>query len=580
MGRRSAAIHGVAAPDTEHVVASVFEQATAIPNGPSPSASTATAVLDTPPKSASKQIKSGSAIDDAGSLPLSKKRKKKGKSVAIVTDVNPRDASDAAQTPRSVRARGKASYAEATVEGQEADSTGPPTEDGTSRNLDDEEGADKKGKNPRKPRKKAQEPVYDIPPILEHLSTTFRGRLGYACINTVLRNRKPAAEAVFCGRTARLDTIRKKGLEVVKELGRRNVCDLLTILRWNEENGIRLMRFSSEMFPFASHEQFGYSLEYCEQEMRAVGEFAKAHGHRLTAHPGQYNQLGSPTAKVVANTVRELVYHAEMLDRILGTDEVDGIMIIHMGGTYGDKDAALNRFRANYAALPESVKRRLVLENDEICYSFDDLYPVCDELSIPIIYDYHHGWLNPSPNTPIETQIERCLELWRRRGIKPKFHQSEPRKGAQSLMELRAHSDRVQRLPEPLPDDVDLMLEAKDKEQAVFYLHRLYRLADVKYESLRPAAEEETMRTAGRKSSAGRKTSLAVDDAERDGDGDGEETGGGGPGIVVEEPAGSTVETQAQVEVKTQRTRRKRVGERARAAGEGKRRKGEPGDAS
>lgn len=43
---------------------------------------------------------------------------------------------------------------------------------------------------------------YHIPEV-EHLPTTFKGRLGYACLNTILRNKKPSSESVFCARTCR-----------------------------------------------------------------------------------------------------------------------------------------------------------------------------------------------------------------------------------------------------------------------------------------------------------------------------------------------------------------------------------------
>ena len=79
-----------------------------------------------------------------------------------------------------------------------------------------------------------------------------------------------------------------------------------------------------------------------------------------------------------------------MLDR-MGMNQ-DSVMIIHMGGTFGDKEATLNRFREAYAQLSPNVKQRLVLENDELCYNVDDLMPICQELNIPIIFDYHHDW--------------------------------------------------------------------------------------------------------------------------------------------------------------------------------------------
>ena len=40
-----------------------------------------------------------------------------------------------------------------------------------------------------------------------------------------------------------------------------------------------------------------------------------------------------------------------------------------------------------------------------------------------------------------------------------KQHLSEPRPGAETVMEKRAHADRCKALPPDLPDDVDLMIE-------------------------------------------------------------------------------------------------------------------------
>ena len=56
-----------------------------------------------------------------------------------------------------------------------------------------------------------------------------------------------------------------------------------------------------------------------------------------------------------------------------------------MGGIYGDKETTLARFKENYTTkLTDRVKSRLVLENDEICYNVDDIYPVALELNIPM----------------------------------------------------------------------------------------------------------------------------------------------------------------------------------------------------
>lgn len=66
------------------------------------------------------------------------------------------------------------------------------------------------------------------------------------------------------------------------------------------------MRMSSDMFPFASHMIHGYSLDYCAEELKAAGDLAKKYGHRLTMHPGQYTQLGSPKEDVVKASIRDL----------------------------------------------------------------------------------------------------------------------------------------------------------------------------------------------------------------------------------------------------------------------------------
>lgn len=327
--------------------------------------------------------------------------------------------------------------------------------------------------------------IHDV----EKKNTTFGGRLGYACLNTLLRNEKPATEATFCSRTCRIDTIKKKGVDWVKDLGRKNVEDLLKIIEWNERNYIRFMRISSGMFPFASHETYGYSLAYCAPLLAEVGALAKKYGHRLTVHPGQYTQLGSPREAVVRSSIRELEYHCEMLD-LIGVGP-DGVMVIHGGGVYGDKEATLARVKETIRVdLPKNVRDRLVLENDELCYTAADLLPLCKDLEVPLVFDYHHNMLNPSPGVPPVQIMEEANEIFRKRGIKPKQHYSEPRDGAVGIMEQRAHSDRCYSLPEGLPEDMDLMIEAKDKEQAVLQLYRMYNLHPVNHEYLRPPRDK------------------------------------------------------------------------------------------
>lgn len=161
-------------------------------------------------------------------------------------------------------------------------------------------------------------------------------------------------------------------------------------------------------------------------------------------------------------------------------------MILHMGGTFaeaGGKAATLDRFRQNYASLSESIKRRLVLENDDVSWSVHDLLPICEELNIPMVLDYHHHNIVFDDDKVREGTydisqpeiMDRIAKTWTRKGIKQKMHYSEPCSGAITARDRRKHSPRVATLP-PCPPDTDLMIEAKDKEQAVFELMRRFKL--------------------------------------------------------------------------------------------------------
>ncbi|BFZ62611.1 hypothetical protein YB2330_003712 [Saitoella coloradoensis] len=316
----------------------------------------------------------------------------------------------------------------------------------------------------------------------DYVPLPWKGRLGYACLNTILRE---LPTPIFCSRTCRQATLEKEGMEFVRTLGKQNAADLSKMIEWNERFGIRFLRVSSEMFPFASHEKFGYTLEFADEELTAAGALAMKYGHRLTTHPGQFTQIASPREQVVDNAFRDLIMHDELLTRLgmTGQADRDAVMIIHLGGTYGDKPATLDRFRVNYARLPESVKRRLVLENDDVCWSVTDLLPLCKELGIPLVLDWHHhnivhGDIREGSLDPYNL-LPQINALWEAKGITPKQHYSESRPGAIMPMERRGHSRRVRNLP-PCPDNTDLMIEAKDKEQAVFELARVLNLDNPK----------------------------------------------------------------------------------------------------
>ncbi|KAG7006492.1 hypothetical protein G7Y79_00014g036670 [Physcia stellaris] len=276
----------------------------------------------------------------------------------------------------------------------------------------------------------------------------------------------------------------ERGQAFVESLGLANARDIPKMLRWNDRYGIKFMRLSSEMFPFASHPEYGYKLApFAAEALGEAGKVAAELGHRLTTHPGQFTQLGSPRKQVIDNALRDLDYHAELLDllKLPPQQDRDAVMILHLGGVFGDKPATLQRFRENYVKLPENVKKRLVLENDDVCYSVHDLLPICEELNIPFVLDFHHhNIIFDSDKIREGTKdiidlFPRILATWKRKNITPKMHYSEPTPAAITGRQRRKHSARVATLP-PCPPDMDLMIEAKDKEQAVFELLRTFKL--------------------------------------------------------------------------------------------------------
>ena len=348
------------------------------------------------------------------------------------------------------------------------------------------------------------------PPVnSSYLPLPWKGRLGYACLNTYLRMSNPP---VFSSRTCRIQSIlehrhplqdpsqpehptknkpdRSKPTDV--ELGKRyvealclaNVKDIIKMVRWNDRYGVKFFRLSSEMFPFASHAEYGYKLApFASEALAEAGKVIAELDHRVTTHPGQFTQLGSPRKPVIENAIRDLEYHDEMLSLLKLPEQAnrDAVMILHMGGVFEGKAETLARFKDNYANIPQSIKNRLVLENDDVSWTVHDLLPVCEELNIPFVLDYHHHNIMFDSTQiregthDIQDLYPRILATWERKGIKPKMHYSEQTPPAITGRQRRKHSPRVMTLP-PCPPDTDLMIEAKDKEQAVFELMRTFKL--------------------------------------------------------------------------------------------------------
>lgn len=306
-------------------------------------------------------------------------------------------------------------------------------------------------------------------------------RLGYACINTELKE-----IGVFTNRSASLATLKKRGISIAKERALDNIDDMIKIIIWNENHGIRFWRLTSNLFPHMENPLAieAYTLDFAMDKLKIAGNIAKKLGHRITMHPGQFVQLGSPTQKVRDQSIKDLIMHANILKAMKLTPKDGSVLIIHGGGTFGDKNETLKRFMENFYKLPIYVQEYISLENDEFNYGIDDLLPLCEKYNIPFCLDIFHNSISDNKVDITDGLLNRVFETWKKRGIRPKIHISEQnpelRKGAHSKT-LDKLPHYILRIPQKFGIDLDIMLEVKDKERSVLKMYKKYfksRLGD------------------------------------------------------------------------------------------------------
>ena len=262
------------------------------------------------------------------------------------------------------------------------------------------------------------------------------------------------------------------------------------ILEYAHSLGIRMYRLSTDVAPYytdTTRPQFSRQLEESTVQLAEVGALARRLDIRLSMHPGQYTVLNSPSATTYAAAVRELQYAADLLD--LMDQPPDNKVIVHIGGAYGEKDAAMRRWIERYPLLPENVRSRLVIENDDTIYNVADALYIHGETGVPIVFDNLHHDVNPGSNLAGEgtlselNALQLCLNTWPT-GQTPKIHYSEQRtepvqvrikgKGVRLQSPSRgAHAEYVDParftafLVSAAHLSFDVMLEAKAKELAL-----------------------------------------------------------------------------------------------------------------
>ena len=282
-------------------------------------------------------------------------------------------------------------------------------------------------------------------------------KIGYPCINNSLE--------CSTNQTFRLNSY---NVELQKEKIKNNLNCLKKILEYNKKNNLFYLRIGSGIIPFASHPVsiLDWRKEF-EKEFLEIGSFIKKNKFRITMHPDQFVVLNSPKEKIIENSIKEIEYHVDFLDS-LNLDEKAKVQI-HVGGVYNNKEESIRKFISVYNNLKGKIKKRLVIENDDKNYSFEDCFFIHKKIKIPIIFDYFHfQCLNNGEK--IRDALKKFVSSWRKKDGIPllDYSSQEPneRKGKHAKTLNEKDFKHFIKILKEENINVDIMLEIKDKEKS------------------------------------------------------------------------------------------------------------------
>lgn len=278
-------------------------------------------------------------------------------------------------------------------------------------------------------------------------------KIGYACTPLLLPFK-----------TTRRFQLKYYSEDILIKYIKENLDDLKNILIYNNSVSIKLFRISSDIIPFGSHyiNTFNWS-EYFKDELLSIGTYIKENNMRVSMHPGQYTVLNSPDNEIVKRSILDLSYQAKFLDS-LGLNKMHKL-ILHIGGVYGDKPAAINRFINTFLNLDNNIKKRLIIENDEKNYSIDEVLLIGTICKIPVVFDNFHNICFADNIYTLKEILTRVKATWPLDDGNIKVHYSQQnsskKKGSHSqtiiVLDFLNYYNNVKNF------DLDIMLEVKDK---------------------------------------------------------------------------------------------------------------------
>lgn len=272
------------------------------------------------------------------------------------------------------------------------------------------------------------------------------------------------------------------------EITKNNLDSLYEIIKYNVKNNFHFYRLTSKLVPLATHDKIDFDyITPLLDEYKKIGKLINDNNIRVDTHPDQYAVLNSMDSKIVKNTVEILEYHYKIMDAIGIKDK---IIILHVGSSACGKKASITRFINNFNKLPDHIKKCIAVENDDKVYNIKDVLELCHKINVPMVLDYHHFICN-NEKEDINDYLKEIIDTWD--GKLPKMHFSSPK--SKLKKEFRSHSDYINKecfikfinILKKQDKDVDIMLEAKAKDDAVSRLVRY-----LKYETNYKFLDETT----------------------------------------------------------------------------------------
>ncbi len=277
-----------------------------------------------------------------------------------------------------------------------------------------------------------------------------------------------------------------EGIDLLIKKIKINFKNFEKLLKYNYDNKIKFYRMTHTMFPLITHPSVNINYkDVFKDDFKRLKEVINKYNIRIDTHPDEFCLLTSEKENVTLNSIEILKFHLEIF-KLLG---INGKCVLHIGSSKPTKDEALNRFRNNFNKLPLELKKLIILENDDKTYTVTDTLLIAEELNIPMVLDYHHYVCNHLKTERVDKLLPRIIKTWKDTNLKPKMHFSSSLNSKQK----RNHSTYLNynsfikflKLLEPLNTDIDIMLEAKGKDEALFRLVRQLKFyKDVKVKGM------------------------------------------------------------------------------------------------